>query len=75
MKKDQEDEVIKELWEIKKQFSSSCNKNVRQLVQLVNNIAKEQGFDKIAENQRIRDKQSFRRIKASPATSPGTATA
>jgi len=44
MKNEQKDEIIEELWKIKGQFSSSCNKNVRQLIQLVNDIAKKQGF-------------------------------
>ncbi|MBF0235268.1 MAG: hypothetical protein HQK65_19875 [Desulfamplus sp.] len=42
----QKDEIIEELWEIKEKFSSKCNKNIRQLVQLVNEIAIQKGFEK-----------------------------
>lgn len=54
MRKEQEDEVIEELWKIKDRFSSSCNKNVRQLVRLVNDIAKKQDLDEIVDNRKIR---------------------
>jgi hypothetical protein len=50
MEKEQKDEIIEELWKIKDQFSSTCNKNIRQLVQLVNEIAEKQGFDKTVDN-------------------------
>jgi hypothetical protein len=46
MNKEQKDEIIEELWKIKDQFSSSCNRNIKQLIQLVNDIAKKQGFDR-----------------------------
>lgn len=55
MKKEQKDEIIEELWKIKDQFSSSCNKNIRQLIQLVNDIAKKQGFDKTVDNSKIKN--------------------
>ncbi len=55
MKKNEKDEIIEELWKIKDQFSSSCNRNIRQLVQLINHIAEKQGFDKTADNQKIRN--------------------
>nr|VFJ60822.1 MAG: hypothetical protein BECKFW1821B_GA0114236_106011 [Candidatus Kentron sp. FW] len=51
MDKKQKDEIIEELWKIKEQFSSSYNKNIRQITQFVNDIAKEQGFDKTVDNK------------------------
>ena len=51
MEKDQKDEVIEKLWYIKDRFSSSCNKNIRQLVEKVNKIAEEQGFETTIKNQ------------------------
>lgn len=45
------DEIIEDIWKIKEHFSISCNKNVRELVQLVNDIAKKQGFDKTVNNR------------------------
>jgi hypothetical protein len=45
------DEIIQELWKIKEHFSCSCNKNIRQLIQLVNTIAKQQGFENTVSNK------------------------
>lgn len=55
MKNEQKDEIIEELWKIKDQFSSTCNKNIRQLVQLANEIAKKQGFDETIDNKINKD--------------------
>jgi hypothetical protein len=54
MEEDKKDEVIEELWHIKDQFSTSCNKNIRQLVKRVNKIAQEQGFETPIEKQQKR---------------------
>jgi uncharacterized protein YihD (DUF1040 family) len=54
MEEDQKDEVLEELWHIKDQLSSSCNKDIRQLVERVNKIAQEQGFEKTVEDQQNR---------------------
>ena len=44
MEKDQRDEIIEELWQIKDEFSSSCGKDIRKIVEKINKIAEEQGF-------------------------------
>jgi len=45
---------LKSLWHLKNQLSSSCNKDIRQLVERVNKIAQEQGFEKTVKNQQNR---------------------
>ncbi len=49
MNKEPRDEIIEELWKAKEQFSASCNKNIKQLVQLINEMANQQGFETIAD--------------------------
>ncbi|MBF0204367.1 MAG: hypothetical protein HQK67_08645 [Desulfamplus sp.] len=51
MNKEQKDEIIEELWKTKEQFSLSCNKNISQLIQLINEIAKDQGFSETINSQ------------------------
>lgn len=51
MNKKEKDEIIEEVWKIKEQFSSSCKKNIRQIVQMANDIAKKKGFDKTVNNK------------------------
>ena len=38
------DEIIEELWRIKDELSSSCENNIKKLVQKMNMIAQEQGL-------------------------------
>lgn len=44
MKNNERDEIIEELWEVKDNFSSSCNQNVGEIVKKMNMIAEDLKF-------------------------------
>ena len=44
MKNNERDEIIEELWEVKDNFSSSCNQNVGEIVKKMNIIAEDLKF-------------------------------
>ena len=44
MEKENRDEIIEELWNVKDELASSCNQDMEQIVKKMNKIARNVGF-------------------------------
>lgn len=58
MKNNERDEIIEELWEVKDNFSNSCNQNIGEIVKKMNMIA---------EDLRLKDAESKQEKKVKAA--------
>ena len=54
MKNEETDEILEELWNIKDEFSSSCDRDMRKIIEKMKGIAVEQGF--LGEEINLREK-------------------